>query len=70
MSVELCRYILLNLVRAKMVDTPDELLWSIWVFMVGKKETKDWLAAYELLSLFAEKLSEANALYIHFVNKV
>jgi hypothetical protein len=53
-----------------MVDTPDELLWSIWVFMVGKKETKDWLAAYELLSLFAEKLSEANALYIRFVNKV
>ena len=33
----LCRYIILNPVRAKMVNTPDEWLWSSWHCMVGKE---------------------------------
>ncbi|MGR5488054.1 REP-associated tyrosine transposase [Vibrio alfacsensis] len=34
--LELCRYIVLNPIWAKMVDTPDEWQWSSWHNMVEK----------------------------------
>lgn len=67
--LELCRYIVLNPVRARMVDTPDEWLWSSWHNMIGKNESPSWLATDALLNLFAKKRTEAIAEYIHFVEQ-
>jgi putative transposase len=67
--LELCRYIVLNPVHAKMVDTPDEWLWSSWHNMVNKKASPNWLATDTLLVFFVKKRSEAIALYIHFVEQ-
>lgn len=41
--LEVSRYIVLNPVRAKMVNSPDEWLWSNWHNMVGRKESPSWL---------------------------
>jgi putative transposase len=67
--LELCRYIFLNPVRAKIVDSPDERQWSSWHNMVGKNESTRGLATDALFSLFATKRSEAIAEYIHFVEQ-
>ncbi|WP_237475510.1 hypothetical protein [Vibrio tetraodonis] len=42
--LEVGRYILLNPVRAGMVDTPNEYEWSSWHNTVGDKEVPNWLA--------------------------
>ncbi len=65
--LELCRYIVLNPVRAKIVDTPDDWLWSSWHCMVGKQESPGWLATDGVLSYFDTKRSVAIAEYVHFV---
>lgn len=65
--LELCRYIVLNPVRAKMVNTPDDWLWSSWHYTVGKLPSPDWLATDALLSYFNKKRTVAVAKYIHFV---
>jgi putative transposase len=67
--LELCRYIILNPVRAKMVNTPDEWLWSSWQCMVGKQSSPNWLATDALLNYFGKKRSVAIAEYIHFVEE-
>ena len=67
--LELCRYIVLNPVRAKMVDTPDEWLWSSWHCMVGKQASPNWLATDALLNYFDKDRSVAIAEYIHFVEE-
>ncbi|WP_220486021.1 transposase, partial [Psychromonas sp. SR45-3] len=67
--LELCRYIILNPVRAKMVDTPDEWLWSSWHCMVGKQASPNWLATDALLNYFDKERSVAIAEYIHFVEE-
>ena len=67
--LELCRYIVLNPVRAKMVDTPDEWLWSSWHCMVGKQASPNWLATDALLNYFDKERSVAIAEYIHFVEE-
>jgi putative transposase len=67
--LELCRYIVLNPVRAKMVDTPDEWLWSSWHCMVGKQASPNWLATDALLIYFDKKRTVAIAEYINFVGE-
>jgi putative transposase len=67
--LELCRYIVLNPVRARMVDTPDEWPWNSWHNMIGKKESANWLATDALLNLFAKKRIDAIAEYINFVEQ-
>jgi putative transposase len=37
--LELCRYIVLNPVRAQIVNSPDEWLWSSWHFMLTQDLT-------------------------------
>ncbi|WP_256261045.1 transposase [Shewanella sp. NIFS-20-20] len=66
--LELCRYIVLNPVRAKMVNSPDEWLWSSWHCMLGKTETPPWLATDALLRLFSNNRHDAIESYIEFVN--
>ena len=67
--LELCRYIVLNPVRAKMVDTPDDWLWSSWHYMVGKETPPNWLATDALLNYFDKKRVVAIAEYVHFVGE-
>jgi len=65
--LELCRYIILNPVRARMVNSPDEWLWSSWFCMVGHIESPPWLSTDALLLQFANNRQDAIKSYIDFV---
>ena len=65
--LELCRYIVLNPVRAKMVNSPDEWRWSSWHCMVGKASVPNWLSTDTLLRLFSDNREDAIRSYISFV---
>ena len=66
--LELCRYIVLNPVRAKgMVDHPGEWLWSSYHETTGMREAPEWLAVDALLCMFATTKLEAIKRYKHFV---
>ncbi|MFA0110275.1 transposase [Vibrio breoganii] len=65
--LELCRYIVLNPVRAKMVDTPDEWQWSSWHSTVGNISSPDWLSTDAILLQFARERAKAIDAYKRFV---
>ena len=65
--LELCRYIVLNPVRANMVSTPDEWPWSSWHCMLGNVESPVWLSTDTLLVPFAKNRQDAIQCYIDFV---
>jgi putative transposase len=67
--LELSRYIVLNPVRAKMVNTPDDWLWSSWHSVVGNTPSPDWLATDALLGMFAKQRTTARKRYIDFVQQ-
>ncbi|WP_372882325.1 transposase [Psychromonas sp.] len=67
--LELCRYIILNPVRARMVDSPSEWLWSSWHNMVGSKTSPPWLATDALLQLFSSNRKQAIGEYVQFVEE-
>ena len=50
---ELCRYIVLNPVRAKVVAKPEEWPWSSYPATAGRRRAPDWLAVSDVLSRFA-----------------
>ena len=51
--LELCRYIVLNPVRAKLVKTPEECIWSSYPATAGRLPPPSWLAVDEILTLFS-----------------
>ncbi|WP_413694103.1 transposase [Psychromonas sp. KJ10-2] len=65
--LELCRYIVLNPIRAHMVNFPDEWLWSSWFCMVGYAESPTWLSTNALLIMFANNRQDAIKSYREFV---
>ncbi|MCK6263676.1 addiction module toxin RelE, partial [Vibrio sp. ZSDE26] len=65
--LEVGRYILLNPVRANMVDTPNEYEWSSWLFITGFKEAPDWLAVDQTLLQFGRQRNKAVEKYKQFV---
>ena len=65
--LELCRYIVLNPVRARMVDSPQEWPWSSWGYTVGVQISPTWLATDALLKLFGNQRQQAVASYMKFV---
>ena len=65
--LELCRYIVLNPVRAKMVDSPSQWIWSNWHYMVGNITSPPWLATDSILSLFSHNRKDAIKEYCEFV---
>lgn len=67
--LELCRYIVLNPVRAKMVDTPDEWHWSSWHNMVGNVSSPVWLSTDAVLLQFASDRERAIEAYKRFVSE-
>jgi putative transposase len=65
--LELCRYIVLNPVRANMVNSPEEWPWSSWHCMLGNVESSVWLSTDTLLVQFAKDRQKAIQSYIDFV---
>lgn len=65
--LELCRYIVLNPVRAGMVAEAGEWRWSSYNEVLRGGSGESWLAADALLGLFANRRKEAMARYACFV---
>jgi len=65
---ELSRYIHLNPVRAKIVQTPEEYTWSSYQFFIGKQKPAKWLYRDFSLGYFGKKVSSAQKGYQEFVN--
>ena len=63
----LSRYIHLNPVRAKIVNTPGEYEWSSYQFYIGKKKPPQWLYRHSILRYFGDQLSIAQKGYRLFV---
>jgi putative transposase len=66
--LELCRYIVLNPVRANMVSSPEEWPWSSWHCMLGNVKSPVWMSTDTLLIQFAKNRQDAIQCYIDFVN--
>jgi len=65
--LELCRYIVLNPVRACMVDSPNEWAWSSWHCMLSNATSPSWLFSDALLLQFSDNREDAIECYIEFV---
>ncbi len=65
--LELSRYVVLNPVRARMVDSPEQWPWSSYREMIGVSPIPKWLATDGLLSQFATNRAEAQECYRRFV---
>ncbi len=65
--LEVCRYVVLNPVRARIVEAPEDWKWSSYLATAGKAEphpclTKDWV-----LGQFSRKRDKAEKEYRQFV---
>jgi len=67
---ELSRYIHLNPVRAKIVETPEEYGWSSYKFYIGKQRAAKWLYRDFILGYFGKRVSTAQKGYQKFVNAI
>ena len=67
--LELCRYVELNPVRARMIHRVGDWPWSSYRAMVGGVPTPSWLATDFILSTFAVKKGVAIKAYIKFVGE-
>ena len=65
---ELSRYIHLNPVRAKLVETAEKYDWSSYKFYIGKQKPPNWLYRDFILSYFGTEISNAQKGYQRFVN--
>lgn len=65
--LELCRYIVLNPVRAHLVDTPALWPWSSYPATVGTASAPEWLATDRVLRLFHKNRDAARPAYARFV---
>lgn len=65
--LELCRYVVLNPVRAGMAEKPEQWRWSSYHFTAGTKNPPDYLTTDWILGLFNQKKTEAQKLYRRFI---
>lgn len=65
--LELARYIVLNPVRASLVDKPDQWEWSSLRFTLGELPTPAWIHTDWLLSSFGPDIMTATQAYRAFV---
>jgi len=66
----LSRYIHLNPVQAKTVNSPGEFPWSSYPAFIGKIKTPDWLETGWLLAIFGKKKKEAVNNYKAYVEGI
>lgn len=67
--LELARYIVLNPVRAKMVERPEDYRWSSYRATAGLEAAPPWLTTSWLLAQFAPSGAEAPLAYRRFVDE-
>lgn len=67
--LELCRYVVLNPVRAGMVKHPGQWAWSSYRATAGEAPAERWLTVDWLLAQFSKRRSEAQTLYRRFVSE-
>ena len=65
--LELCRYVVLNPLRAKMVASAHDYPWSSYRATTGYYDTGEWLDTGWILSLFGKQKQRAREKYIGFV---
>lgn len=65
--LELSRYVVLNPVRAKMVESPKDWIWSSYRSMIGLESVPSFLTTDWVLRQFAKSRSKARAAYSRFV---
>jgi len=65
--LELCRYVVLNPVRAHMVEHVDQWRWSSYLTTVGRRAGPDWLTTEWVLSHFGSSTKPAQVAYERFV---
>ncbi len=67
--LELCRYVVLNPVRAGMVDDVSNWAWSSYHDTLRNDQNSEWLAAERVLELFSTRHEEAMQRYRLFVGE-
>lgn len=67
--LELSRYIVLNPIRANMVQTLEDWRWSSWHAVVWRLASPSWLATDALLAMFAKQRKIAREKYAEFVQQ-
>jgi REP element-mobilizing transposase RayT len=67
--LELCRYVVLNPVRAGMVKHPHTWRWSSYRGTVGTAPSPSWLSVDWLLGQMADQQHRAREVYRRFVNE-
>jgi len=67
--LELCRYIVLNPVRAHMVENPDEWIWSSYRGTAGLVQPGPVLTVEWILSQFSMRKRTAREMYKEFVRQ-
>ena len=67
--LELCRYVVLNPVRANMVEKPDVWIWSSYGATAGLKNMPEYLTVDWILRLFSSNKKEAQKRYRKFVSE-
>lgn len=65
--LEVCRYVVLNPVRALLVDSPKDWPWSSYRSIAGYAPPKKLLSEEWILQQFSDDLQEARSLYQDFV---
>jgi len=66
--LELCRYVVLNPVRAKAVERPDAFVWSSYRASAGLADIPDYLTVDWVLSHFGKQRRAAQRHYREFVS--
>lgn len=67
--LELCRYVVLNPVRAHMVERAEQYHWSSYLPTVGKATVPPYLTTEWILANFSASLPESRRLYRQFVKE-
>ena len=67
--LELSRYVVLNPIRARMINDMDEWGWSSYQATIGKTPVPNWLETDWLLSHFGRQRKRARERYIGFVRE-
>jgi putative transposase len=65
--LELCRYVVLNPLRAKIVKRPQEWKWSSYRSTTGTAKTPQWLTTDWILAQFSRSRRRAQRLYHQFI---
>jgi len=66
--LELARYVVLNPVRAKLVNLPEEWPWSSYRSIIGSASKAPWLDTHSTLTAFDSERTIAVAAYRNFVS--